>query len=179
MLGRRRLEETDFLYSYPSPRLFKNNDVNVQKSTDWDLLADIISETEQLVVHPTPSNLKNKYENDDHYFFIARINGEVAGMGAVRKMSFYISVNKYLYVREQHRTQGVATALTEHRIEYANDKLSTPLVQCTTITDNVPVRGLCRRVGYRPVGRFKSPMSENLLVLWIYGTTIAGVMNND
>lgn len=175
MTSRWHPDESTFLYRYYLPAPVRVEDVEVEESTNWDVIANLIEESDQLILHPSVSRLREKHEKGYH-FFLAWRRGNPVGVIAVNKIEFYTSVVKYLYVSQRVRRQGIGSALLEKATMYAHEEIGTPVAECTSIAENRAVRGLKRSLGYRPVGRFESPMSDNVLVLWVHGTQIAGVI---
>lgn len=135
--------------------------MRVVKSTDYETISKIISQSPAISRPPSPEKL----ERIKATFFLAYIENSVAGVVGIHKIQFYMSSLKYLYVNEDYRRQGVARALIEEAINYAEKDYSTPVIIATAKPSNYPCIALLRRYRFRVTGGFESPLSGTELVL--------------
>jgi len=138
--------------------------ITVETCTDYGLIADILSRSQALVRPPSASKLR---EMRMATFLLARYDGVPGGVACIQKMDFWHSMTKYIFVVEEYRRRGIAGELLSESLSHAEEVYHTPVVVATTNVDNVPVHMLNRRHGFRICGRFKSPLSENVLLLWV------------
>ena len=138
--------------------------ITIEKSTDYELIADILSRSPALIRPPSAGKLRAMPKTT---FFLARYNGAPSGVSCIQKLDFWHSMTKYLFVVEEYRRRGIAGELLRKSVSHAEEVYHTPVVVATTNVDNIPVHMLNRRHGFRICGRFKSPLSENVLFLWV------------
>jgi GNAT superfamily N-acetyltransferase len=80
--------------------------------------------------------------------YVAEDDGELLGF-VILEYSFYAyGFVSLLHVHEDHRRQGVATALMAH----AEDACTTPKLFTSTNGSNTPMQHLCARLGFMPSG---------------------------
>ena len=90
------------------------------------------------------------------YVFLAKIDGAVAGMAAIRKLNETTCELKRLYVRPDFRGRGLARALMMHRLSlaqelgYATARLDSPIFSTSA-------HELFKSVGFYPI----DPYSES------------------
>jgi len=138
--------------------------ITIETSTDYGLIADLLSRSPALVWPPSASRLR---EMSMATFLLARYDGVPSGVACIQKMDFWHSISKYLFVVEEYRRMGIAGELLSESVSHAEEVHHTPVVVSTTNVDNVPVHMLNRRHGFRIAGRFKSPLSESVLFVWL------------
>ncbi|MBA7655223.1 hypothetical protein ES703_63122 [subsurface metagenome] len=138
--------------------------ITVEVSTDYGLIADLLSRSPALVRPPSTDRLR---EMRRATFLLARYDGVPSGVACIQKLDFWHSISKYLFVVEEYRRRGIAGELLSESVSHAEEAHRTPVVISTTSVENVPVRMLFRRYGFRICGRFKSPLSESVLLVWI------------
>ena len=85
-------------------------------------------------------------------FFVARLDGEAVGCGAVALFEGYAEV-KRMYTRESLRGRGVGRALLG-RIEQEARAVGKPMLRLETGTLQAAAIGLYEQYGFRPCGAF-------------------------
>ena len=85
-------------------------------------------------------------------FFVARLDGEAVGCGAVAMFDLYAEV-KRMYTRDDARGRGVGKALLAHIEREARDA-GKPVLRLETGTYQAAAIGLYERSGFRPCGVF-------------------------
>ncbi|MCK4473228.1 MAG: GNAT family N-acetyltransferase [Anaerolineae bacterium] len=138
--------------------------ITIETSTDYELIADMLSRSPALIRPPSASKLRAMSKAT---FILARYNGVPSGVACIQKMDFWHSILKYLFVVEEYRRRGIAGELLSESVSHAEEVHRTPVVIATTSVENVPVHMLNRRHGFRMAGRFKSPLSESVLLVWL------------
>ena len=138
--------------------------ITVEISRDYGLIADLLSRSPALVRSPSAGKLS---EMRMATFLLARYDGVPGGVACIQKLDFWHSISKYLFIVEEYRRRGIAGELLSESVSHAEETHRTPVVIATTNVENVPVHMLFRRHGFRICGRFKSPLSESVLLVWI------------
>ena len=140
--------------------------IRIVETTDFELVASLLAESPALVHPPSPEKLKREHKRGAH-FFLAYYDDQVCGTICAKKVTFFASEIKYLYVKPECRGRGIGKALVKYATDYADNELNTPVKMAVTHIDNYIVQHINEYFGYRPVGTFKSPLSNNILVLYI------------
>jgi len=139
-------------------------EITVEVTRDYELVASILRESPALVRHPSARALRRMR---GAVFFLARVNGEPAGVGCSHKIDWFLSNHKYFYVRPQFRRMGVYTELSHYAIRYSDEVQRTPIIIFTTVWRTVPVFRGAMRYRFRPVATFTSPVSGRRITVFI------------
>lgn len=138
--------------------------ITIEETHDYELVSKLLAQSPALVRPPSPRRLA-RMENAK--FFLARYDGQPAGVVCVQKLQFFMSILKYLFVVEQFRRRGIASRLVEVVINTCDKVLNTPIIVATTAVDNIPVHAIMARYRFRPVATFRSPLSPRRIVLFL------------
>jgi len=138
--------------------------IEIRESTDFELISSLLAQSPALVRPPSPQKLRREYERGAR-FFVAYLDGRPVGCICVKKLSFFLSEVKYLFVVEDARGRGIGSKLNDVALETAINDFRTPCIIATTIVGNAPAIAIMVRRGFRPIAIFPSPISERRLVV--------------
>ena len=119
--------------------------------------AGLIAELDEVLGAAYPPEQRHGYSIAQIFqpnvrFFIARLDSEAVGCGAVALFDHFAEV-KRMYSREAARGRGVGKALLA-RIEQEAREAGKPMLRLETGTLQAAAIGLYERCGFRPCGAF-------------------------
>ena len=139
-------------------------EITIEETQDYELIARVLAQSPALAIPPSSSYLARM---EKAKFFLARYNGNPAGVICAQKLQFFLSIIKYLFVLPEYRRRGIAKKLHEKAMEVCDIRFKTPIIIATTAVDNVPVHAIMARYGFRPVATFRSPLSTRRIVMFL------------
>lgn len=138
------------------------NMVVIGRSEDYSAISQLLRNSPSLEYPPGPTKLRRM---EDATFFVAKKHREPVGVVCVQKLIFFMTVLKYLFVREEHRREGIGHELVQEAVNYTRNSIGTPTMIATVVTTNRIGIWLMLRHGFRPIARTESPVSENMLLV--------------
>lgn len=130
----------------------------IEKSENYDEICKIVSNSPAIVNAP-----KVKSEKMTH--FVAKDGEKIVGNVTVWQRAFFLSVIKYLVVKENYRERGIGKKLVNKATEFSKNELKTPVNIATITLNNIPSIKVLSKNNFRPVDIVKSPISNRKL--WI------------
>ena len=98
--------------------------------------------------------------------YVVAYDDRPVGIVGVSRLSWLLYEVKHLYVDDGHRGRGIAKALLRYVVD---NVVSNGCIAVATVhIDNVRARRVFEHVGFVPVRVLVSPISNNVLVLYMY-----------
>ena len=150
------------LKNFPVIRPMTEEDINGVAEVEKECFASPWSE----------KSLSEELENGNAYFFVADINGEIAGyMGTISVFGECSVTN--IAVREKHRNKGIASSLLQRAILnsiFLGDEFITLEVR----KSNTPAISLYEKFGFRKMGERKNFYRSPTEDAYIYNKYLKG-----
>lgn len=150
------------LKNFPVIRPMTEEDINGVAEVEKECFASPWSE----------KSLSEELENGNAYFFVADINGEIAGyMGTISVFGECSVTN--IAVREKHRNKGIASSLLQRAILnsiFLDDEFITLEVR----KSNTPAISLYEKFGFRKMGERKNFYRSPTEDAYIYNKYLKG-----
>jgi carbonic anhydrase len=104
--------------------------------------------------------LKEMYGEPDGAIFLDKLDGEVRGCVAVRRLSADSAELKRMYIPPAFRKQGIAESLLERAINFAREK-NYISIKLDTLDNMVPAISLYRKFGFRETEAYYNNPNAN------------------
>lgn len=91
---------------------------------------------------------------------------DFVGTVTVKRRQWYQSEFKYLYVARRYRGESHGTTLLELAQNKARYDFRTPILQCTTRSENTGVANLLEPKGFVKVNKFRNHRTDNWIYIW-------------
>ncbi len=121
--------------------------VREAEAAEYQRVARLLGGSEALRAAPSPEEL-----GELDRVLVAECNGEIVGCVAVKRLDFYLSTIKYMYVRKEHRERGIGSKLAEKAFR----SIATPFVIITVSKRTPKSIEFWKKRGFREIGEYES-----------------------
>ncbi len=132
----------------------------------WQLHVDGLKQTDSFIddsrFDQDFKNIKKAYLNNKGEFFVASLNNEVVGMGALKKVDDKTAEIKRMRVAINHQGKGIGSMILDHLTERAKELGYKKLILDTT-TNQEAAKRLYEKRGFR---EFKRSKAGNLEMIY-------------
>ena len=138
----------------------------IVESTNFEIIASLIAESPALVRPPSARALRIMHRAGA-VFLLALYDSYAVGVVCIKKLNFFLSEMKYLYVKPEYRRRGIGRKLVAKGLDIIDDRFKTPVVVCTAVVTNISALALFTSFRFRVIASFRSPVSERRIMLLV------------
>jgi putative acetyltransferase len=114
----------------------------------------------------------------DISFFSYRVDGELLGVGAIKRLDFEHAELKSMHTAQAARGQGIGNAMVGHLLAVARDRgVRRVSIETGTMAAFAPARALYARAGFEPCepfGSYTCSPNSVCMTLWLEGDSPVG-----